>query len=161
MRRFFAPTMLDFKGSFGLLFLRLVCGLGLMMHGLPKIQNAFAWMGPNSWAPPILQAMAAFAEFGGGLAMILGLLTPLSALGVVCVMLTAIFTVHMPEGDPFVKRSGTPGGSYELAAIYGAAAFLLMLMGAGRFSLDALLFKRKTVIAMRTKVVPEVTSTSV
>jgi putative oxidoreductase len=132
-----------------------------MMHGLPKIQNAFAWMGPDSWAPPFLQAMAAFAEFGGGLALVLGLLTPLAALGVLCVMATAILSVHVPHGDPFVKGPGTPGGSYELAAIYGAAAFLLMLLGPGRFSLDAILFKRAEIVINEREMVSETTSSSI
>ncbi len=137
MNRLF-PAHLSTPAATGLLILRLVAGLALMMHGLPKIQNAFGWMGPDSWAPGFLQALAALAEFGGGLALMLGLLTPIAAFGILCVMLTAVFGVHVPKGDPFVGK----GGSYELAAIYAAIATMLMFTGPGKFSLDAKLFRK-------------------
>ena len=41
-----------------------LAGPAFILHGWPKIQNAFAWMGPET--PAWLQALAAFAEFGGG-----------------------------------------------------------------------------------------------
>lgn len=112
-----------------------------MFHGWPKIQNPFSWMGPDAPVPGILQGMAALAEFGGGLGIILGLLTPIAAFGIICVMLTAIFMVHIPKGDVFV--GGGPGGSYELPALYFAAISAILMLGPGKFSLDALLFKKK------------------
>ena len=124
----------------GLLALRAVAGLGLMQHGWPKILHAFSWMGRESPVPGVLQALAAFSEFGGGLALLLGLLTPLAALGVAVTMAVAIFMVHVAQGDPFVRIG--PGGSYEMAALYLVVALLLLLAGPGRFSLDTLLFGR-------------------
>lgn len=89
--------------------------------------------------PSVLQALAALAEFGGGIALILGLLTPLAAFAVVCQMLGALFLVHFPKGDPFVAAApGAP--SYELALVYLAAGAPLIALGPGRWSLDALLF---------------------
>jgi putative oxidoreductase len=81
------------------------------------------------------------SEFGGGLALILGLLTPLAMFGLACTMLVAIFTVHVPAGDPFVARGG--GRSYELAALYLGVAVMMVLTGPGTYSLDAKLFGRK------------------
>src|SRR3989338_5008993 len=88
------------KGAVALLALRLVAGPAFILHGWPKFQHAFTWLGPQ--VPSWLQALAAFAEFGGGIAILIGLLTRLAALGIACVMLFAIFMVHVPKGDPFV-----------------------------------------------------------
>src|SRR5438552_13740892 len=131
-------------GALGLLVLRLVVGGAFILHGWPKIQNATTWM--NAMAgdqapPPFLQAAAAVAEFGGGIAWILGLLTPLASILIACVMATAIVTVHLKAGQPFVDPMG--GKSFELPAAYLAVALCLLLAGPGRMSLDALLFGRR------------------
>lgn len=142
MQKFFAEFV-PAPGAAGLLILRLVTGLAFMLHGSSKIQEPFTWMGTDSWAPGILQALAAVAEFGGGLALILGLLTPLACFGLVCTMTTALLAVHLPKGHPFVVAGG--GGSFELPLVYFAIALALMMVGPGAFSLDALLFKRKQI----------------
>ncbi|MGA2257540.1 MAG: DoxX family protein [Thermoguttaceae bacterium] len=126
-------------GSVGLLVLRLVMGAAFMHHGWSKIQNPMGWMGPEASMPAILQALAAISEFGGGLALIAGLLTRLGSLGITSVMVVALATVHLKLGHPFVAAK--PGGpSYELPAVYLACAVMFLLLGPGRFSLDALLF---------------------
>ncbi len=131
------------RGSLGLIALRLVAGIGLMLHGWPKIQNAFSWMGPHATVPGIFQALSAVAEFGGGLALILGLLTTIASFGIICNMATALFMVHLPKGDPFIAAPGQHGGSYESALSYLAIAFLFMMIGPGAYSLDARLFRKK------------------
>ena len=126
------------RGAAGLLIVRLVFGLGIMLHGWQKIQSPggpFGWMPPDAHVPALFQGLATLAEFGGGLGMILGLLTPLVALGLICNMLVAIFMVHVPHGDPFV---GAGGRSFEPAAHYLAVALLLLVTGPGSWSLDAL-----------------------
>lgn len=123
----------------GLLIIRFVFGLGLVLHGLPKIQNPTSWMGPDANMPGFLQLAAALSEFGGGLALIFGLLTPLAAIGVGITMAVAILTAH--AGDPFVAKGG--GKSFELAALYLASALGLLFVGPGAYSLDALLFGRR------------------
>ena len=140
MRRFF-PTFISGWGAAALLIVRVVMGVAFILHGWPKIQYPTGWMNAMGGqdVPSFLQALAALAEFGGGIALILGLLTPLAALGIVCQMLAALFLVHFPMGHPFVA---TGGPSYELPLVYLALAVLLLIVGPGRWSLDALLIGR-------------------
>ncbi|MBI4372303.1 MAG: DoxX family protein [Candidatus Omnitrophica bacterium] len=134
MKNLFCVEIVGGKGALALLALRLAAGPAFILHGWLKIQNAFNWMGPDGFAPSWLQALAALAEFGGGIAILIGFLTQLGALGIACVMLVAIFRVHIPKGDPFVGQ----GSSWELAAVYLAIMIVLILRGPGLFSLDAL-----------------------
>ncbi len=138
MQHFIYCETTGWIGSIGLLVLRLVMGAAFLFHGWPKIQNPMEWMGPAATIPSVFQALAALAEFGGGIALILGFLTRLASLGIASVMVVAVFMVHLPQGDPFVARGG--GGSYELATVYLACSVLFLLLGPGRISLDALFF---------------------
>ena len=79
MDRFYG-TFVAGRAALGLLLLRLLFGMAFILHGLPKLGNMTAWMGPQAPVPGFLQAAAALTEVGGGLALVLGLLTPLAAL---------------------------------------------------------------------------------
>ena len=139
VRHFFYCDTTGWIGSVGLFALRFVMGAAFILHGWPKIQHPLDWMGPEASVPAIFQMLAAVAEFFGGMALIVGLLTRLASLGLMANMIVALAIVHLPHGDPFV---GKPGGhSYELAAVYLACAILLVLLGPGRYSVDALLFR--------------------
>ena len=137
----FKPLRLSPRISIGLLVLRLVAGSAFVFHGYGKITKPFAWMPPESGMPGWMQALAALSEFGGGLAWILGLLTPLASLGLACTMSVAVWMQAYVLGNPFVASG--PGGSYELASVYLSIAILLLLSGPGRFSLDRLVFGKK------------------
>ena len=125
-------------GDVSLLLVRLVGGVAFMIHGWGKIQNPFAWMGAEAPIPGFLQALAAVSEFGGGLAWVLGLLTPLACLGMASTMAVAAYMHAFTWGDPFVAKGG--GGSYELALVYFCVAALLFALGPGRLSLDRVIF---------------------
>lgn len=120
--------------STALLLLRIVAGVAFVLHGSGKITNPFGWMGPDATVPSIFQALAALAEFGGGIAWILGLLTPLASIGIISTMTVAVLT-HLGRGDGFVQ-------GYELALVYFSIALLLLLAGPGRFSVDARISKK-------------------
>lgn len=125
-------------GDVALLLIRVVAGLAFMFHGWGKIQSPFDWMGPDGFAPGVLQALAAVSEFGGGLAWILGLLTPLASLGIAGTMVVAVYMHAVMRGDPFVAVGG--GSSFELALVYLVVAVLLIALSPGRISVDRLVF---------------------
>ena len=137
LKKYLTVPANPFFADLSLLLLRFVAGIAFMLHGWGKIQNPFGWMGPDAPVPGIFQALAALSEFGGGLAWIIGLLTPLASLGIAITMAVA-FSMHaFINGDPFVS---TGGPSYELAALYFCIAVLLIAFGPGRFSIDKTIF---------------------
>ena len=74
--------------------------------------------------------LAGLSEFGGGLLLVLGFLTPLGAAAIIGVMTVAILTVHGPKG-----WQNTAGG-YEYNVVLGAVAFALAAAGPGAWSID-------------------------
>ena len=72
------------------------------------------------------------------MALIVGLLTRLACSGIATNMIVALGMVRLPHGDLFVSPTG--GRSFELAAVYLACAVLFLLLGPGRYLLDAILF---------------------
>jgi putative oxidoreductase len=121
-----------------LLLIRAVVGTAFVLHGLPKVANPAAFAGQLG-LPVWLGAVAAWTEVIGGGLLVLGLLTPLTALFLTAQMIGALAIVHLPKGDPFVN----PGGaSFELAAVYLAISVAYFLVGPGAYSLDALIARR-------------------
>lgn len=129
------PNGPGLRESVGLLALRLVAGSAMAIHGSGKIVNPFGWAEGRFPAPA--QAIAAVCEFFGGIALALGLLTPAAAVGVLLTMMVAAST-HIRQGQPFVGK-----GSWELAALHGAIAAMLALVGPGRLSLDHAIFAKR------------------
>ncbi|OFZ20904.1 MAG: hypothetical protein A2X94_04775 [Bdellovibrionales bacterium GWB1_55_8] len=141
MRKYFAIQKLPVQLDWILVITRVVIGITFMMIGSGKIQNPFQWMGADATVPALFQALAAISEFGGGLALILGLLTRLGALGITFTMVGAII-FHLNMGDPYIHAGG--GRSYQLATAYLLIALLVLLAGPGRFSLDRNIFGTRT-----------------
>ena len=137
MKNIFKIDSYNTKLSVGLLLVRLV-GLAFMVHGWDKIQAPMSWMGPEG-PHGILQALAAISEFGGGLAWILGVLFPLSSLGIACTMVVATHLHAIVLGHPFVGKEG----SYELALVYLTISIMFILTGPGKYSLDSKIFGSK------------------
>ena len=136
------PEFVGGASAMGLLFLRVFAGLAMAYHGWPKVWRdgefvMFNWMGPQAPVPGFLQALAALSEFGGGLALAFGLLTPLACLGIMSTMFVATW-VTMKGGAPLV--SAGPGKSAEVSALHFVINLAILLTGPGKISLDALLF---------------------
>ena len=102
------------------------------------MQAPTSWMGPTAPVPGFFQFLAAFSEFGGGIAWALGLLTPLASLGIIFTMLVAV-AHHLTSGDPWVASSMGP--SAEPAMGYLAVAIFIFFNGPGPLSVDRKLLK--------------------
>ena len=117
--------------DWGLLLARVVLGLILLAHGLPKIKNlpanaqSFAQMGFKHamfWG-----FVVAIIEFVGGIFIIFGLFTQIVALLVLIQFLVAIFKVKGKMG--FVR-------GYEFDLLIAATALFLATQGGGVYGLD-------------------------
>ncbi|HLO57413.1 MAG TPA: DoxX family protein [Bacteroidales bacterium] len=120
-----------------LLLIRMVAGLSFAFYGSFKIKDPLHWMGPDSGYPAFFQMLAAISEFCGGIAWIIGFLTPLASFGIACTMTVATYT-HISGGDPFVSFTG--GGAYDHPLLFLVIAVMLLLSGPGRFSTDRIVF---------------------
>ena len=132
------------------LFPRFILGFGFVYHGFPKLflpgeREAFVGMLQTIGVPqPGLMAWAVGAlEFVGGLALIAGAFVVIFGSLLTINMLVALFTVHLPQGFNFMHITGMtetgptfgmPG--YEVPLLYIAGLVVLILGGAGAFSVD-------------------------
>lgn len=124
--------------AWGILILRIIWGIVLIAYGLPMLKHPFSWMdfAKPSGFPGFLQATGAITIFTGGMAMILGFLTPLAAFGLAGAMGIALW-MHLVDGVPLIKHPpDAPGTSYEASLVYMAIAILFLFIGPGVLSLD-------------------------
>ena len=141
----FTQALFDSNGGYASLILRVPVGLTLAAHGAQKLFGWFGgyglegtgqWMASLGLEPGYLMAlMAGSAEFFGGLALVLGLLTRPAAVVVAFAMLIAIFAVHIDNGL-FMENNG-----YEFALTLFVVSLALAIQGAGRFALDRVLLE--------------------
>lgn len=122
------------------------CGVGAMIiaHGVNhigwdggrfggKIAGTAGWFGSMGMRAPLAQAwFASLTELGSGALLILGLLTPLAAAGLLGVMAVAFVIAHRDKGF-FIFN---PGQGWEYVAMLGLCALALGTLGPGAWSLD-------------------------
>jgi putative oxidoreductase len=119
-----------------LLLLRIGVGAMMLVHGLPKLELLMAGgeiqfpvvMGMN---PTLSLILAVFAEFFCSILLILGLTTRFATIPLIITMLVAVFVIH--ANDPFANQ--------ELGLHYLLAYLALLILGAGKFSVDAFLIR--------------------
>jgi putative oxidoreductase len=122
----------------GLAVLRIGAGfLLLYLHGLGKLppQEGFVGRigGMGFPAPLVFAWLAALAESAAAILIAIGLLTRPAALYVVVHFIVVVFVAH--AGDTLAER--------ELAIMFGLVAFAIAMIGPGRFSLDAMIARRR------------------
>ena len=122
----------------GLLLIRVTISLLMLtQHGWVKLmsysEKADTWADPIGLGGPTSLALAIFAEVVCAALVVLGLATRLAAIPLVITMLVAAGIVHWD--DPFSKK--------EFALLFLIPFLTLILTGAGRYSLDGWLEKRR------------------
>ena len=128
--------------DYGLLVIRVVLGIIMVAHGSQKlftfghagVTGAMTQMGLPM--PAVSAALIIAAEFGGGLLLIAGLLSRFAAAAIAFGMAVASIQVHLPNG--FFAPNG-----YEFTLMLAAAGLGIVLTGPGRFSIDALIERRR------------------
>ena len=129
---------------------RVVLGCVILPHGAQKL---FGWFGgfgftntmtyftQTAGLPWIIAFLIIMGESLGSLGLIVGFFTRLSAFGLICIMVGAITTVHMPNGffmNWFGKQAGE-GFEYHLLVI--GMSIPLLINGGGKHSVDMLIHK--------------------
>ena len=138
--------ILSTNAGWGALALRIPVGIIFAAHGAQKLFGWFGgyglegtggWMDSIGLSPGVVMAfLAGAAEFFGGIALVLGLLTRPAAFALSIAMLVAIFAVHFQNGL-FMSNNG-----YEFGLALLAASVSLLFSGAGKASVDSMLAKR-------------------
>ncbi|WP_290699415.1 DoxX family protein [Amphritea sp.] len=132
--------LLSTNSSLTGLALRIPTGIIFAAHGAQKLFGAFGgyglegtgqWMASIGLEPGYLLALGAgSAEFFGGIALLLGLLTRPAAVVLAFTMLVAIFSVHISNGL-FMSNNG-----YEFGLALFSISVALAFNGAGAISID-------------------------
>jgi putative oxidoreductase len=128
--------------SLGIALVRIMTGIIFVAHGYQKFfvfgldgaTNAFAQMGVP--APAITAPLVAVVELGGGIALILGLLTRLAALALAIDMVVAVALVRIKGG--FFNPNGA-----EFEILLCVASVALVVAGAGALSIDEAIARRR------------------
>ena len=126
----------------GIALVRIITGVVFIAHGymkvfvmgIPGTTGFFTQVGIP--AASIMAPLVATLEIAGGLALVLGLLTRLAALGLAINMLGAIFFVRLKGG--FFAPNGA-----EFEIVLCVACLALVIAGAGALSLDEAIARRR------------------
>ena len=121
---------------FGPLPIRILAGITFIAHGLPKFEDVTGTQGffGNIGLPPELALPIGLLEVIGGIFLIVGVVTRISAALLIIDMIGAIVLVKLPDG--FV-------GGYELESLLIAISVSLLLTGPGRISIEYDVLKRE------------------
>jgi putative oxidoreductase len=147
---------LNIPSAWTLLPLRLVVGVGFLLHGLAKLNRGpaeFALLLDHIGAPfPVPTAwMVTCVEVLGGVLVIIGFLVAIVSVPLIISMLVALFTLHIHYGFSSVNTIGlTASGpvfgppGYEINLLYIGALIALALSSPTAASVDRILFREKT-----------------
>jgi putative oxidoreductase len=122
--------------AYGSLPIRIVAGITFVAHGLPKFENIAGTQGffGSIGLPPELALPVGLLEVIGGIFLLVGVVTRLSAALFIIDMIGAIVLVRLPDG--FVD-------GYELESLLIAISVSLLITGPGRISVEWDILKRE------------------
>ncbi|MCL9659258.1 DoxX family protein [Paenibacillus hunanensis] len=123
--------------------MRVVLGILFLAHGISKFQMGMD--GVAGWfqsvgIPGFLAYVVSPIELVGGILLIIGLFTRYVSILLIIVLLGAVFTVKLSAG---LMGNGQMAG-YELDLSFMLVALYLAVSNNTGFSLDQMLFRRKT-----------------
>ncbi|MCM4161238.1 DoxX family protein [Antarcticibacterium flavum] len=123
--------------SIALLIVRIGVASMMLVHGFPKMQMLFSgdasqFPGVMGLSPMISLALAVFAEVVCSVLILIGLATRFAAIPLIITMMVAVFYIHAT--DPF--------SSQELGLHYLMSYIVLLILGSGKYSLDAVLVQQ-------------------
>jgi putative oxidoreductase len=133
--------------------LRLMLGIVFLPHGAQKMLGMFGGSGFSATMntfetgmhiPSVFAFLAIAAEFFGAIGLILGFLSRVAAFGIFVNMAVAIYKVHIHNGF-FMNWTGKQAGEgFEYHLLVLGMAVAIMIMGAGAFSVDGILYRRSS-----------------
>ncbi len=135
------PTRGPSAAGIGLLLFRVLYGMTLLPHGIPKmpgsrmrrqLRDGMRQMGIS----PALFDLAAVIEFFGSILIMLGLLTGFTAAVLTIYFIALVIVSSTKMKKPF-PTGMSPG--WDLDFLFFVGALLLLLTGAGPYSIDALI----------------------
>lgn len=146
VRRFF-----ETNNGWDSLILRVGLGAVIFPHGAQKL---LGWYGGFGFAgtmgffteqmhlPWLVAFLVIMGESLGSLGLIAGFLTRFTALSLAVIMVGAVVTVHLPNGF-FMNWSGKQAGEgFEYHLLVITMSVVLLITGAGRWSVDRLIAAR-------------------
>lgn len=123
------------KVDFSLLLIRIIAGGFMLTHGYPKmiklLEGNFQFADPLGLGVELSLILAVFAEIVCAFFILLGILPRLSSIPLIVTMLVAAFIAH--AGDPFKSK--------ETSLMYLLLYVVILLLGAGKYSIQSLLKK--------------------
>lgn len=139
------------------LLLRLAIGFGFMAHGWAKLVR-----GPEAFSklltqldvplPHLMAWISTLTELLAGAALFAGAFVSIVAIPLIATMSVAIFTIHIHYGYSSIKTIGLSGHGpifappgYEINVLYITGLLSLIISGAGKYSLDGQLAKKRPV----------------
>ena len=148
----FLRRLISTDGNFSTLVARLALGVVIFPHGAEKMFPVFGGKGFGPTVQGMSQGMgiplmfvllAITAEFFGSIALIIGCLTRAAAAGIACVMVVAVWMVHLHSGF-FMNWGSEPSKpeGFEYHILVLGLCVALMLGGGGAWSVDRLLTRK-------------------
>lgn len=138
MKYIFKPGTYPITVNYALLVLRIGVGLLMLTHGLDKLNTlmgseSITFPDPIGVGATASLALTVFAELVCSVFLFLGFATRFAAIPLLITMLVAVFIIHAE--DPFNKM--------ELPLLYATIYLVMVFTGAGKISIDRLIYKKK------------------
>ncbi len=137
MSKIFSVSRSTSSVDLALLIARVSIGALMLVHGLSKIpmlsQSPVQFYDLMGLGGELSLWLAILAEVGCSILVLLGLATRLAVIPLIVTMLVAVFVIH--AADPFIKQ--------EMGLHYLLVYVVLLLTGAGKYSIDYLISTKK------------------